>query len=154
MIERRLSRLHPEFAPIATRLYNDLTRLYEAGTLKLKYEVFETFRDADRQNAAFAEGTSKARAGQSAHNYGLAVDFVPYVGPRDTTWADKFGVAHKGWVWPDITWEGWGILDTVAKNAGLVRISWDKPHVESPLFQQWKASGDLLKKTSIFRNVK
>ncbi|MER9486828.1 M15 family metallopeptidase [Mesorhizobium sp. M0563] len=33
-------------------------------------------RSMDDQNAAFVQGHSKAKAGQSAHNYGMAIDVI------------------------------------------------------------------------------
>jgi peptidoglycan LD-endopeptidase CwlK len=59
------------------------TKLEEAGTYLL---VVSGLRTAAEQNALYAQGrttpghiVTNAKAGQSMHNYGLAVDVVPYL---------------------------------------------------------------------------
>lgn len=90
--------------------------------------VFETFRSNADQNAAFLRGASKARAGESPHGWGLAVDFVPY-GPT-------------GWHWPPANDPIWtmmhGIVDTYPRLSSRPGpdIKWDSPHVE---VVNWKA---------------
>jgi len=51
--------------------------------------ITSTYRDAESQNALYAQGrtttgsiVTKARAGQSYHNYRCAFDFVPVVGGK------------------------------------------------------------------------
>lgn len=85
--------------------------------------VFETYRSITEQNAAFARGASKARGGQSPHQFGMAVDFVPRVGTN-------------GWYWPPASASEWAILRREAHKLGLRNsLNWDRPHVECPC---WK----------------
>ena len=126
-----LNRLHPEFLGTAISLHQRLIRLHQAGTLQLRLEVFETFRSFERQDDLFSKGTTKARGGQSPHNFGLAVDFVPFLSQCE---ARALGVS-PGWYWPEVSNPCWKILEQSAASFGLKTISWDKPHVEHP---DWK----------------
>ena len=84
---------------------------------------FETYRGDDAQLSAFNLGTSKARPGESPHQYGLACDFVVF---KD----DK-------WLWPDANHAVWNTLRLAATSVGLQNtINWDRPHVQVP---DWKA---------------
>ena len=86
---------------------------------------FEALRHPARQAALCAEGRSNAGPWQSAHQWGLAVDFVPQA------------VASLGkWTWQAYP-EVWAHLATCAQQHGLsVPLSWDKAHVEFPGFRQ------------------
>lgn len=60
--------------------------LHDCEAAGLDLLVTCTLRTHDEQDALYAQGRTKpgrivtnARAGQSAHNYGLALDFVPIV---------------------------------------------------------------------------
>ena len=80
--------------------------------------IFETWRSPEQQDNAFARGVSKARAFQSPHQFGLAVDFVPFI--------------NGNWTWqqPDAVWE---VLHARAATLGLLApMAWDKGHIESP----------------------
>ncbi len=82
-----------------------------------RFRLFETYRTPDEQEKAFARGTSKARAFESAHQFGLAADFVPWDG--------------KQFHWPDRDHPEWRSLAAEASRLGLsVPIGWDRPHVE------------------------
>lgn len=89
----------------------------------LYWRPFETYRTAYRQNQLKAEGRSKVEGGASPHQYGLAIDVVPY--------------DHKeGWYWPDISDPCWRYLRETAKEVGLdAPISWDGSHIEHPLWR-------------------
>ena len=57
-----------------------------------------TYRDGDEQDALYAQGrttpghiVTNAKAGQSAHNYGCAIDVVPIVNGK-CCWDDKADV--------------------------------------------------------------
>ena len=67
----------------------------------------QAYRSIATQNALYAQGRNKpgkrvtnARGGQSAHNYGAAMDFVPVVIGKRTydvpsTWWQEFGAVAK-----------------------------------------------------------
>lgn len=127
--------LHPKFAFIVNRLHKNLIRLHQAGSLQFRFEIFETFRHPDRQTSLKAEGVSKSMAWRSAHNYGLACDFVPYLSQAE---GKALGVT-PGWYWPKITDPCWKILKQEALNAGAIGpIDWDGPHVESLIWRTIK----------------
>lgn len=108
-----------------SRFRSRFVRLFEdVQVQKCGFRIFESFRSDEEQLRVFNLGTSKARPGESAHNWGLAADYVPY---------DQ----HKGWHWPKPSWEGWDILGERALEYELERpIDWDKPHVQVP---DWRA---------------
>lgn len=80
--------------------------------------VTSTYRDFESQNALYAQGRTKpgkkvtnAKAGQSFHNYGVAIDFVPIInGKPDWNNIDNFkkiaDIAKKfGFEWAG-DWKG------------------------------------------------
>lgn len=136
-IYRDVSLLNPKFAAVIVRLNNYLIDSYETGRTKTRFEIFETFRDPMRQAQLLTKGASKAGPFQSAHQLGLAVDFVPVI---DVAEARIIGEAlgervSAGWSW----WSGhdYGFLKAAAEKHGLVcPISWDLVHVEHPNFKK------------------
>lgn len=122
------SRLHPKAREVFGLLEYRLKHAYETGQTPTLFRPFEGFRTAARQDYLFTiEKTTKAKGWQSAHNYGLAVDFVPL---RDAT-------ALTSWDWGDQ--HDWLFLKEAATATGLIStIRWDKPHVEHPLWQSIK----------------
>jgi uncharacterized protein YcbK (DUF882 family) len=88
-------------------------------------EVVQGFRTFAEQNALYAQGRTKAgnvitkaKAGQSFHNFGLAVDLCKFVNGKPD-WNDE---------------EFWLNLRNLARNRGLISgYDWkfqDKPHVQ------------------------
>lgn len=78
--EKALKLVSPD---LATRVRAASEALNLKGTFLL---VVSGLRTADEQNALYAQGrtapgsrVTNAKAGQSMHNYGLAVDVVPYL---------------------------------------------------------------------------
>lgn len=127
--DARLTSLDPRhresFASLASSLAKD----------PYGFRPFETFRSARRQTELKKAGVSRAGPGQSAHNFGLACDFVPY------------SRAIGGWHWPNADWPGWRALRDAAALYGLhcqtIGLEWDKPHVQVPnwrkiLDHNWK----------------
>lgn len=105
--ERRLSAVHPELARCVRALIEVLAKE------KINIEVVQGLRTFAEQDALYAQGRSKpgarvtnARAGQSNHNYGLAVDVCPFENGQPNwnatvaLWT-KIGVAaeHLGLEW-------------------------------------------------------
>ena len=83
MDQRSEAQLATVFPDLATLVRNAADILAAEGTFLL---VVSGLRTAAEQNALFAQGrtapgtiVTKARAGFSMHNYGLAVDVVPYL---------------------------------------------------------------------------
>ncbi|WP_214710617.1 M15 family metallopeptidase [Exiguobacterium sp. s55] len=76
--EKAFAKLHPH---VRERSESFVRLAYSC--LGLEVRLTSGYRSADEQNALYAQGRSKpgqvvtnAKAGQSYHNYGLAVDFV------------------------------------------------------------------------------
>lgn len=113
--------LHPkvrvQFADLKNRLYED----YRRKITPTYFSPFEGYRLPSEQVRLLARGTTKAGPFQSAHNYGLAVDFVPQV--------------RGGWHWGEA--HDWDHLEQVAILCGLKRpIPWDRPHIQHPLWDE------------------
>ena len=117
---REIALVHPKTREILIPLLQKLTLDYQTGVTKRLFQLFEGFRDPRRQDYLFKKGTTKARAWQSAHQYGLAVDIVAFEGTTDRGF----------WTW-DISSRDWEYLHTVSRNHGfLTPISWDKAQDE------------------------
>lgn len=140
-IYRDVTLLNPKFAAVIKRLNNYLIDSYETGRTKTRFEIFETFRDPMRQAELLAKGASKAGPFQSAHQLGLAVDFVPFIDEAEAAVIAKaLGErVFPGWSW----WSGhdYDFLKKAAELHGLaVPISWDKVHVEHPKWQKLRTA--------------
>lgn len=83
---------------------------------------YQYYRGPQEQEAAYNRGASKARFGQSAHNFYLAVDYF----------FDKYG-------W-DVPKEFWEYGDQLAKQFGLASglAYGDANHIEMQGWKQWK----------------
>ena len=114
--DQYLTQLHPNVQPLA-RMF--LEEAYAAG---LDPRVQEAFRSRDRQNQLYAQGrtapgaiVTKARGGQSNHNYGVAFDVVPGAllsqknwAPEDPRWNQLGAIAAKH----GLEWGGnWKFVD-------------------------------------------
>lgn len=130
-IIRSIESLHPKMIGPIRRLSAYLFDSYETKRTQFLFNVYETFRTPHRQAYLITKGTTKAGPWESAHGYGLGVDFVPYLTAEE---AAALGVA-PGWYWPPPEDPIWVYLGKAAAELGLQRpISWDKPHVQHPLF--------------------
>lgn len=105
-------------APVARKVFQALAHDLEMDT---PFLPFETYRSPEDQEHDFRRGTSKAHAFESAHQFGLAVDFVPFI--------------NGNWTWtvPDDVWNA--LVGKAAAHGLLVPIAWDRGHVEHPC---WK----------------
>jgi len=133
LIIRRFDCLHPVFRPVAEGLDKALTRAYQAGATKTHFKVFETLRHPLRQNELLSRGTTKAGAWESAHQYGLAADFVPYLSADEALiLAAKVGErVDPGWNWHSShDWKFLRHLADATFGTGEP-ISWDPGHVQS-----------------------
>ena len=65
-------------------LCNDLKRLVDKVIEKYDFSIIETFRDKETQEKYYRSGNSKAKFGDSAHNYhpSFAMDVYPYPVPK------------------------------------------------------------------------
>ena len=121
--ENRLKKVHPE---LATRIRAMIDALAQGG---INIEVVQGLRTVAEQDALFAQGRTKpgsvvtnARGGQSNHNYGLAVDVVPFTDGK------------PNWNAPNSVWMA------IGQEGGKVGLEWggnwkkfiDKPHLQLP----------------------
>lgn len=120
--------LNPKAIESFDALAKALARAYETGETETLFKPFESYRMPERQLDLFAKGTTKARPWRSAHQYGLAVDFVPFV-PLS---ANR---AVGEWSWRAN--HDYKFLAASARHCGLdVPISWDPCHVEHPIWKK------------------
>lgn len=118
-------RLYPPFLRSLQAMLDDALSHGES------FWVVSGWRSYEEQNKLFAQGRSKpgkivtrARGGQSAHNFGIAVDLV-----RD-------GLIDRAGIQPDYKPESYELLRMLAPKHGLVwGGAWkfrDCPHVQIP----------------------
>ncbi len=102
-------------APVARAAFAGLEAALRRDTCFL---AFETFRDPEQQLLMLLRGVSKAGPFESAHQFGLAVDFVPFIAGE--------------WCW-NVGDDYWSTLQREAEAFGLAcPIKWDRAHVEHP----------------------
>lgn len=136
-IDRRqfsITDLHAEVRGVFSALSEDLALAYQADKTEFLLEPFEGLRSPDRQAYLLTEGTTKVGPWKSAHQYGLAVDFVPR---RIREYRD--GVTKREWHWPPTEHNDWQVLAELAAHHGLIApYTWDRPHIEHPFWKQIK----------------
>lgn len=117
--------LHPAVREAFEGLGHDLDEAYKSKTLTTWFRPFETYRYPQRQLILIQDGTTKAMPYESAHQFGLAVDFVP--------WVTIGGVSQWSWH-KDAPWK---VMHMMAERRGLkAPISWDQAHVQHPNWDQ------------------
>lgn len=109
--------VHPDVRADFMLLQHDLERGFRYGEVKRFLRPFETYRHPMRQDYLITQGTTRAKAYESAHQFGLAVDFVPWDNGRFN--------------WPDVSDPCWAYLRQKAHARGFKNdIEWDRAHVE------------------------
>lgn len=112
--------VHPVARGKFQALADDLVHGHRLGMTPTLFRPFELYRSIERQRELLKKGTTKAPPWSSAHQFGLAVDFVKYNGGR--------------WSWADADWD---FLRKCAHARGLINdLPWDRPHVQHPLFDR------------------
>lgn len=89
----RISKLHPSVRDEVTAIVNEIN---ERLTGRSKARISEGLRTDIEQSALYAKGRTKpgkkvtnAKAGQSVHNYGFAVDIVLIIDGKTASWDVK-----------------------------------------------------------------
>lgn len=92
--------------------------------------IYCGYRSNDEQNILYRQGrevsgkiVTNARAGQSFHNYGRAIDFVPL----------KNGQPD----WDDT--KTYKKAQQIGKKYNLRSLSWEKPHLEDGNYASWRS---------------
>lgn len=112
--------LHPKVRQSFQLLEIRLAEAYAAKATPTLFKPFEGYRPPEAQTALLRQKRTKAGPWESAHNYGLAVDFVPWH-------------PESGWSWTGP--HDWDCLRECATNRGLLNtIQWDRPHVEHSIW--------------------
>jgi hypothetical protein len=128
MVIRDMEYLHPRVRTTFKVLARELREAHEARTTQTLFLPFETYRTPERQAQLKAQSKMVTAAGpwSSAHQFGLAVDFVPFVDGK--------------WSWAD--GHDYRFLRAAAERLGLKNgFSWgDLVHVEHPVFESVKAA--------------
>lgn len=119
---RKIFDLHPE---VASRCIMHKARC--ETELGIELLITSTYRDGESQNALYAQGrttpgsiVTRARAGESFHNYRVAYDVVPVVDGKP--------------VW-DASHPVWGEVGRIGKECGLEWAGDWKNFPEYPHFQ-------------------
>lgn len=121
--------VHPKARASFELLSYRLEEKFNAGVTQYWLRPFEGYRSPKRQAELLAGRKTKAGPFQSAHNFGLAIDFVPYNLEKNEYW------------WPNADHQIWKDLRVAATDRGLVNnIDWDRPHVQHPLWYQIRLS--------------
>lgn len=107
--------------PVGIAAFAQLWELLQKESGDTVWMMFETYRSPERQNELFRKKKTKAKAWESAHQYGLAIDFVPVIDGKP--------------FWPAMNDDRWVVLNTLATECGLGNdIAWDPAHVYHPAF--------------------
>ena len=120
-------------------LCNDLKKLVDEVIKEYDFSIIETHRSKDDQDRAWSYGYSKAKFGESAHNYNpsFAVDVYPYPTPK---------ITNDGVTKLDDNSQEWdnmiNVFKAKAKELGIkitcgidFKSIVDKPHIE---ITNWK----------------
>lgn len=108
----------------------------EMVTSRIEPLIYCGRRTMEEQAALYAKGrtaggkiVTKARPGESYHNYGLAFDWVPL---KKTAKNSDLWVAN----WDDET--AFKLGEHVGLSFGLVGISWETGHLQTSLYKSWR----------------
>ena len=132
-MSRNLNDLSMLFRPLADRF------LYAAAQHRLDLLVTCTLRTFAEQDALYAQGrevpgriVTNAKSGESAHNFGLAIDIVPMINGKPE------------WTGTSPAWELAGQLgeDLGLEWAGRWTKFIEKPHFQLPNWPMHKAGSD------------
>lgn len=112
---------------------------------EIDFKVLDSMRGRDAQNRAYAAGRSKAKFGQSAHNYfpAIAVDLfpAPYDWNNRQAFKDLAEVAMRIAKKHDVPlrWGGDWNMD----GNRTTKDSWDMPHFELHPWRKWAKESKL-----------
>lgn len=116
--------LVPHFQDRLRVVLQELEGLYVRGQVGCQFRVFETYRSPQRQLQLMRMGKSKALPWQSAHQFGVAADVVPWI-------IDPANTKGGRWTWEPADRQAFSYLRGAALKAGLdCPIAWDRAHVQ------------------------
>lgn len=127
--QQRIAVLHPKVRDEVTNLVNQVNA---ALTVHSQMRIVQGFRTFSEQDALYAQGrtkpgaiVTKAKGGQSFHNYGIAIDFCLMLDGNEISW--NVGKDY----------DGDGLADWMEVVQIFIRAGWtwgkafnDLPHLE------------------------
>lgn len=123
--------LDPVFAEKASGWYAEMQEtvvlLLVEGTRTMERQAELFSQGRDREGNVVGKIATKARPGQSFHNYGRAFDWVPCVKQEPGNWIPN---------WEDEKAYAYGAA--LAGKHGLRPISWETGHLEDAAFATWR----------------
>lgn len=126
----KIATLNPGFQEKVQKWKN---KLIECGVYPY---IYEGYRSPQRQDELYARGRSlpgkivtHAQGGQSFHNYGFAIDWVP-LSPSEKA-ANMY---EAGWGEQEL----YTIGNNLAEELGMRKLSWEMPHLEDNRFKDWR----------------
>lgn len=133
--KEKIATLQPGFADRVISWYSDMV-----GAGILPY-IYEGLRSNERQAELYAQSrttpgikVTDAMPGQSFHNYGFAFDWVPLIPDKKA-----FGMYVADWKGEDAYATG----RRVAALYKLRWLSWESPHLEDAIYEDYHALKDL-----------
>ena len=124
--KNRIAKLHPSVRNEVTTIIQECNK---ALTGRAKVRITQGLRTFAEQDALYQQGRTKpgkkvtnAKAGQSIHNYGFAVDIVLIIDRKTASWDTK-----KDWD-----------NDQIAEWGGNWKTFKDLPHFDKRGFNSWK----------------
>jgi peptidoglycan LD-endopeptidase CwlK len=135
-----INKIHPKLRDELTKIIEEI-QLALTGNAKIR--LTQGLRTIEYQNSLYAQGrttkgsiVTKAKGGQSYHNYGLAVDFALIIDGKTASWNeykdfDKDGIADWAEVVKIFKKYGWNW-------GGDFRSIKDSPHFEKTFGNHWK----------------
>lgn len=137
-----INRCHPVARGAFSHLTSRLAKGFDLQETKTWWRPFETYRSPVEQQRLYdsrnetGRMVTKARAWQSAHQYGLAVDYVALMLPLNAESTN----AERQWSW-DSSYD-WDYIARVVRDeyagALVCDISWDPGHVEHVMFEDYR----------------
>lgn len=125
--ERSLKNIYSLDIDFAKRVLDWYENCLQEG---LDILIYCGYRSSDEQNTLYRQGretsgkiVTNARGGQSFHNYGRAIDFVPL----------KNGKAN----WGDT--KSYKKAQEIGKKYNLRSLSWEQPHLEDGNYASWRS---------------
>lgn len=145
----RIALLHPKFRDEMTKIINECNKEL---TGRSQVRIAQGLRTDKEQAALYAQGrttkgkiVTNAKAGQSIHNYGLAVDIVLIIDGKTASWDTK------------ADWDLDGVADWMECVAVFNKYGWDwggnwKSFKDMPHFEKrgysWRTLAQLPKDSS------
>jgi len=143
--QSRIALLHPKLRDEATALINQANAVLTSHSHVRVVQGLRTFAE---QDALFLQRprVTKAKGGQSLHNYGVAIDFCLIIDDKDVSWdlkKDYDGDHVPDWsevvkVFTNAGWEWGGTWTSIIDNPHLQKVY---GHTWEDLLQKWN-SGD------------